>query len=68
MRRSPTHTADCSSARIVYGLCYGARCEHADNYPEVADSQQGLLRRLGDALLTDGLSALEGRDETNRRG
>ena len=39
------------AARIVYGLCYGARCEHADNYPEVADSQQGLLRRLGDALL-----------------
>ena len=56
------------AARIVYGLCYGARCEHADNHPEVADSQQGLLRRLGDALLTDGLSALDGRNETNRRG
>ena len=55
-------------ARIVYGLCYGARCEHADNHPEGADSQQGLLRRLGDALLTDGLSALDGRNETNRRG
>ena len=49
---------DLLAARMVYGLSYGARCEHADNFPEVADSQQGLLRRLGDPLLTDGLAAL----------
>jgi Ser/Thr protein kinase RdoA (MazF antagonist) len=46
------------AARIVYGLSYGARCEHAVNYPEVADSQQALLRRLADPLLDHGLDAL----------
>ena len=43
---------------MVYHLAYGARCEHAISLPDVEDSQQGFLRRLGDALLTDGLAAL----------
>ncbi len=47
------------AARMVYHLAYGARCEHAISFPEVDDSQQGLLRRLGNALLTDGLAALD---------
>jgi Phosphotransferase enzyme family len=44
---------------MVYYLAYGARCEHADGHPPIADSQQGLLRRLGDSLLGDGLAALD---------
>ena len=47
------------AARMVYHLAYGARCEHAISFPEVDDSQQGLLRRLGQPLLTDGLAALD---------
>ena len=47
------------AARMAYHLAYGARCEHAISFPEVDDSQQGLLRRLGQPLLTDGLAALD---------
>jgi Ser/Thr protein kinase RdoA (MazF antagonist) len=47
------------AVRMVYLLAYGARCEHADRYPPIDDSQQGLLARLGDALLTRGLMALD---------
>jgi Ser/Thr protein kinase RdoA (MazF antagonist) len=50
---------DVLAARIVYGLCYGARCEHAVGFPVIDDSQQGLLRRLGEPLLERGLAALD---------
>jgi aminoglycoside phosphotransferase (APT) family kinase protein len=48
------------AARVVYGLCYGARCERAVGHPQIDDSQQGLLRRLGAPLLELGLAALDG--------
>jgi Ser/Thr protein kinase RdoA (MazF antagonist) len=48
------------AARMVFNLAYGARCERADDHPEIADSQQGMLRALGPALLRRGLAALEG--------
>ena len=57
---------DLLAARIVYGLAYGARCEHADLHPDVADSQQGLLHRLGDTLLARGLRPSTP-ETTNRR-
>jgi Ser/Thr protein kinase RdoA (MazF antagonist) len=47
------------AARIVYGLCYGARCERAIAYPEIDDSHQGMLRRWGGRLLARGLAALD---------
>jgi Ser/Thr protein kinase RdoA (MazF antagonist) len=47
------------AARIVHALAYGARCERAVAWPEVADSQQALLRRLGGPLLRHGLAALD---------
>jgi Phosphotransferase enzyme family len=48
------------AASMVASLAYGARCEHADpiGVHRGKDSQQGLLRVLGPALITHGLAAL----------
>jgi Ser/Thr protein kinase RdoA (MazF antagonist) len=46
------------AASMVASLAYGARCEHSIALPELADSQQGMLRRLGPGLLAHGLDAL----------
>ncbi len=46
------------AASMVASLAYGARCEHSIALPEIPDSQQGMLRRLGPGLLADGIDAL----------
>jgi hypothetical protein len=55
-----TAERDVLVATMVASLAYGARCEHADpgRPPLPDDSQRGLLDRLGNRLLDDGLDVL----------
>ncbi len=52
---------DILATTIVVSLAYGARCEHADASQPSSfdDSQRGLLRALGSALLVRGLASLD---------
>jgi hypothetical protein len=62
-RREPLAPSarDAVAVAMVTSLAYGARCEHAilRHAPPTRDSQRGLLQRIGPALLTDGLGALD---------